>query len=273
MLTSLVVAMAVLAPFVAAQDPYHQDLTLSGIAQPPSRAHIFGTDELGRDVYSRVVFGSRISLFVAAASLALAAVVGIVLGTSAGMRGGTWDYIIMRLTDALLAFPVLVLAIAIAAAVGRGVSGLIIAIGAVNVPLFTRLARAQSLQLKSREFVVAATAAGAGAYRTIARHVLPNLMNTMIVQASVSISFAIIIEAALSFLGLGVQAPAPSWGLMIATARLRMASSPHLILAPGAVIVLTVLGLNLLGDAMSDALDPRSGPAKWKRRWPQAGSL
>jgi peptide/nickel transport system permease protein len=271
MLTSLVVAMAILAPFVATQDPYHQDLTVSGIAQPPSRAHIFGTDELGRDVYSRIVFGSRISLFVAASSLALAAVVGIVLGTSAGMQGGTWDYIIMRLTDALLAFPVLVLAIAIAAAVGRGVSGLIIAVGAVNVPLFTRLARAQSLQLKGREFVVAATAVGAGVYRTIARHVLPNLMNTMIVQASVSISFAIIIEAALSFLGLGVQAPAPSWGLMIATARLRMASSPHLILAPGAVIVLTVLGLNLLGDAMSDALDPRSSPAK--RRWPQAGSL
>jgi peptide/nickel transport system permease protein len=210
---------------------------------------------------------------VAAASLALAAVVGIALGTSAGMEGGAWDHIIMRFTDALLAFPVLILAIAIAAAVGRGMSSLILAISAVNVPVFTRLARAQSLQLKDREFVVAATAVGAGAYRKIARHVLPNLMNTMIVQASVSVSFAIIIEAAMSFLGLGVQAPEPSWGLMIATARLHMASSPHMILAPAAVIFLTVLGFNLLGDAVSDALDPRSGPVKWRRRWPQASGL
>lgn len=272
-LTGIVVVMAVLAPVVATQDPFHQNLTVSGIAQPPSRTHIFGTDELGRDIYSRIVFGSRISLFVASASLVLAVIVGIVLGTSAGMEGGAWDHIIMRFTDALLAFPVLILAIAIAAAVGRGMSSLILAISAVNVPVFTRLARAQSLQLKDREFVVAATAVGAGAYRKIVRHVLPNLMNTMIVQASVSVSFAIIIEAAMSFLGLGVQAPEPSWGLMIATARLHMASSPHMVLAPAAVIFLTVLGFNLLGDAVSDALDPRSGSTKWKRRWPQAGSL
>ena len=272
-LTGIVITMALLAPLVALRDPFQLHLTARDIAQPPSRAHIFGTDELGRDIYSRVVFGSRISLLVASASLMLAAAVGIVLGTSAGMTGGAWDYIVMRFTDALLAFPVLILAIAIAAAVGRGMPGLILAITAVNIPVFTRLVRAQSLQLRSREFVVAAIAIGAGAGRTIARHVLPNLMNTMIVQASVSVSFAIIIEAGLSFLGLGVQAPQPSWGLMIATARLHMASSPHMMLAPAAVIFLAVLGFNLLGDAVSDALDPRTGPPGWKRRWPQAGSL
>lgn len=272
-LTGTVITMALFAPLVAMRDPFQLNLTASGIAQPPSRTHIFGTDELGRDIYSRIVFGSRISLLVASVSLMLAAAVGIVLGTTAGMAGGAWDYVIMRFTDCLLAFPVLILAIAIAAAVGRGLPGLILAITAVNIPVFTRLVRAQSLQLRSREFVVAATAIGAGAYRTIARHVLPNLMNTMIVQASVSVSFAIIIEAGLSFLGLGVQAPQPSWGLMIATARLHLASSPHMMLVPAAVIFLAVLGFNLLGDAVSDALDPRTGPMGWKRRWPQSGSL
>lgn len=272
-LTGIVITMALFAPIVAMRDPFQLNLTASGIAQPPSRAHIFGTDELGRDIYSRIVFGSRISLLVASVSLMLAAAAGIALGTTAGMAGGAWDYVIMRFTDALLAFPILILAIAIAAAVGRGMPGLILAITTVNIPVFTRLVRAQSLQLRSREFVVAATALGAGAYRTIARHILPNLMNTMIVQASMSVSFAIIIEAGLSFLGLGVQAPQPSWGLMIATARLHMASSPHMMLAPAAVIFLAVLGFNLLGDAVSDALDPRTGPMGRKRRWPQAGSL
>ena len=272
-ITGIVIAMAILAPVVAAHDPFEQDLTVSGITQPPTRAHVLGTDELGRDVYSRIVYGSRISLFIAGVSLGLAAAVGIVLGTSAGMVGGPWDHIIIRFTDALLAFPVLILAVAIAAAAGRGIAGLILAIATVNVPVFTRLVRAQCLQLRDREYVVAATAIGAGAYRKIARHVLPNLMNTLIVQASVSVSFAIIIEAGLSFLGLGVQAPLPSWGLMIATSRMHMASSPHMILAPAAVISLTVLGLNLFGDAVSDALDPRVGHARWRRRWLRAGTL
>jgi peptide/nickel transport system permease protein len=273
-IVTVVMAMTVFAPLVATSDPFQQDLTATGIAQPPGHAHLLGTDELGRDIFSRILFGGRISLGVAFASLGWATAVGVVLGTAAGVTGGSVDHVIMRLTDALLAFPVLILAIAIAAAVGRGVTGLVLAIGSVNVPVFTRLVRAQSLQLKDREFVLAAAAIGASTYRKIVRYLLPNLMNTLIVQVSVSISFAIIIEAGLSFLGLGVQAPAPSWGLMVATARLHMAAAPHMMMAPAAAISVTVLGFNLLGDAFSDALDPRrerGAPRKLALRSGDAG--
>jgi peptide/nickel transport system permease protein len=253
----LAVSVAIFAPFIAGHDPVQQNLTPQGILQGGSAGHLLGTDELGRDIFSRVVFGSRTSLSVAGTSVALAVALGIILGTSAGLLGRLWDRVIMRLTDALLAFPVLVLAIAISVALGRGLIGLILAVATVNTPIFTRLVRAQTLQIKERQYMIAATAMGASTVHKVVRHVLPNLVNALIVQATVALSFAIIIEAGLSFLGLGVQAPAPDWGTMIATAKTFMAYSPHMMLAPAGAIFITVLGLNLLGDALSDALDPR----------------
>ena len=258
LIMALVILVAIFAPLIAPYDPLQQNLTSTGILQGISRGHLLGTDDLGRDVFSRIVYGSRISLAVAGASIALAVIIGIGLGTSAAALGSWWDFVIMRFTDALLAFPVLVLAIAISAAVNQGILGLILAVVFVNVPIFTRLARAQTMQISEQQYIVAATAMGCGTMHKILRHVLPNLVNALIVQATVALSFAIIIEAGLSFLGLGVQAPAPDWGLMISTAETFMISAPHMMLAPAGAIFVTVLGLNLLGDALSDALDPRS---------------
>lgn len=250
-----VVLIALIAPWLPIADPI--GLNTGATLQGPNAMHLFGTDELGRDVLSRVVYGSRISLTIAILSIGLACAIGIVLGTSAGMVGGRWEYLIMRLMDALLSFPILILAIAVSVALGHGRMGLIIAIGAVNIPVFTRLTRAQTLQIKEREFVSAAYAIGAGTVHTVRRHIIPNLLNALIVQATTAASFAIIIEAGLSFLGLGIQPPAPSWGIMIADAKTYMSIAPHLMFAPSAALFVTVLGMNLLGDALSDVLDPR----------------
>ncbi|UCH27895.1 MAG: ABC transporter permease [Trueperaceae bacterium] len=255
-ITALVILLAISAPFVAPSEPLK--IVPTDLLKPPgSPGHLFGADELGRDVLSRVIYGSRISLVVAGLSIGLAILTGVALGTSAGVAGGWWDYLVMRLMDALLAFPLLVLAIAISVALGRGVFGLVLAIAAVNMPVFTRLTRAQTLQLKERPFITATTAMGASALYKVWRHVIPNLLNALIVQATTATSFAIIIEAGLSFLGLGIQAPAPSWGVMIADAKTYMLVAPHLLFVPSSALFITVLGLNLLGDALSDALDPR----------------
>jgi peptide/nickel transport system permease protein len=256
-LTLLVILMAVLAPLIATYDPLEQNLTVDGILQPPNRTHLLGTDELGRDVFSRIVYGSRTSLVVAVSSVGIGVLLGIILGTTAGTGPGWWSFSIMRSIDALLAFPLLVLAIAISVALGRGTNGLILAIAVVNIPVFTRLSRAQTLQIMERQFITANVAMGASTGYIIIRHVVPNLLNAIIVQATLAISFAIIIESGLSFLGLGVQAPAPSWGVMIASGKIYMIKAPHMMLMPAAALFLTVLGLNLMGDALSDALDPR----------------
>jgi ABC-type dipeptide/oligopeptide/nickel transport system permease subunit len=258
LLMAVVITVAVCAPLIARYDPLQQDLSAGGILQSVSTKHLLGTDELGRDVFSRIVYGSRISLLVAATSVTLAVLVGTILGTSAGSLGRWWDFAIMRFTDALLAFPVLVLAIAISAAINRGVLGLIVAVAVVNVPIFTRLTRAQTLHISEHQYMLAATAMGCGTIDKVAHHVIPNLVNVLIVQATVALSFAIIIEAGLSFLGLGVQAPAPDWGMMISTAEPFMLTAPHMMMAPAGAIFVTVLSLNLLGDALSDALDPRA---------------
>ena len=254
-----VLVVAIFAPLVAPYDPNAQDLTR--ILKPPSGRHLLGTDELGRDVLSRIFYGSRISLGVAAASVVLASLFGILFGTAAGSLGRWADRIIMRLADALLAFPVLVLAIAVSIGVGRGALATIVAIAVVNTPIFTRLARAQTLRINQRQYMTAATLMGASTVRKVARHVIPNLVNAFIVQGSVALSFAIIIEAGLSFLGLGIQAPTADWGVMVATAKTYMTLAPHTMLAPAGAIFVAVLGLNLLGDAVSDALDPRTGSA------------
>ena len=254
-----VVLIALLAPVISPYDPDTQDILHR--LQGPSGAHLLGTDDLGRDLLSRTFYGSRISLGVAAASVAIAGVLGIAFGTFAASYGRWTDHIVMRLADALLAFPVLVLAIAISISVGRGASATIVAIAVVNAPVFTRLARAQTLRINQRQFMLAATLMGSSRARRIVRHVVPNVFNAFVVQGSVALSFAIIIEAGLSFLGLGIQAPAADWGVMVANAKTYMTIAPHMMLVPAGAIFVTVLGLNLLGDAISDALDPRSGAA------------
>jgi peptide/nickel transport system permease protein len=254
-----VALIAVLAPVLSPYDPDAQDLAHR--LQGPTGAHLLGTDELGRDLLTRVFYGSRISLGVAAASVGLAAFLGILFGTLAASFGRWSDSVVMRLADALLAFPVLVLAIAISISVGRGELAPIVAIAVVNTPVFTRLARAQTLRINQRQYMLAATLMGASRARRIVRHAVPNLFNAFVVQGSVALSFAIIIEAGLSFLGLGVQAPAADWGVMVATAKTYMTIAPHMMLVPAGAIFVTVLGLNLLGDAVSDALDPRTGSA------------
>jgi ABC-type dipeptide/oligopeptide/nickel transport system permease subunit len=256
-IVSAVVVVAIFASVISPYDPLTQDLT--GILKGPSARHLLGTDELGRDLLSRIFYGSRISLGIAASSVLLASVLGMLLGTAAASLGRWADRIIMRLVDALLAFPVLVLAIAVSIGVGRGALAVIVAIATVNTPVFTRLARAQTLQINQRQYMTAATLMGAGTVRKVVRHVIPNLINAFIVQGSVALSFAIIIEAGLSFLGLGVQAPTADWGVMVATAKIYMTLAPHMMLVPAGAIFVTVLGLNLLGDGLSDALDPRSG--------------
>jgi ABC-type dipeptide/oligopeptide/nickel transport system permease subunit len=251
-----VVVIAIFAPLLAPYDPVSQDL--GGILKGPSARHLLGTDELGRDLLSRIFYGSRISLGIAASSVLVAALTGMLFGTAAASLGRWADGIIMRLVDALLAFPVLVLAIAVSIGVGRGALAVIVAIATVNTPVFTRLARAQTLRINERQYMTAATLMGAGTARKVVRHVIPNLVNAFIVQGSVALSFAIIIEAGLSFLGLGVQAPTADWGVMVATAKTYMTIAPHMMLVPAGAIFVTVLGLNVLGDAVSDALDPRS---------------
>jgi ABC-type dipeptide/oligopeptide/nickel transport system permease subunit len=250
------VIVAIFAPLIAPRDPLEQDL--ANILKGPSGRHLLGTDELGRDMLSRIFYGSRISLGIATSSVLVAALLGMLFGTAAASLGRWADSSIMRLTDALLAFPVLILAITISIGVGRGALASIVAIAAVNTPVFTRLARAQTLRINQRQYMTAATLFGASTVRRVARHVVPNLINAFIVQASVALSFAIIIEAGLSFLGLGIQAPTPDWGVMVATGKTYMTIAPHMMLAPAGAIFITVLALNLLGDAVSDALDPRT---------------
>lgn len=257
LMVGVVAVACLLAPWLVV-DPLAQELTSGGVLQSPAAAHPMGTDQLGRDVLSRVLYGGRTTLMVAGAGLTVAIVLGVALGVVAGFYGRWADRVVMRLTDALLAFPLLILAIAVSAAFQRGAIGLVFALCAVNIPVFTRLARAQTLQIVQRQYVTAAVSVGAGAIHRMVRHVLPNMANVIIVQGTVALSFAIIIEAGLSFLGLGVQPPAPSWGGMIAEAKSFISRSPHLMLAPGLTIFVSVLGLNLLGDALGDALDPRS---------------
>jgi len=256
-LIGLVAASALLAPLLSPADPLAQQLSAGTIFQAPSAAHPFGTDNLGRDVLSRVLHGMRFSLGVALASVGIAVAIGLVAGTLAGTLGGWWDRALMRLVDSFLAFPVLILAIAISVALGRGAGGVILAIAFVNVPVFTRLARAQTLKIEQAQYMTAAVLMGSSLPTRILRHTLPNMLNPVLVQASVALSFAVLIESGLSFLGLGIPAPAPSLGLMIAEAKAYIALAPHMVAFPSLAIVVTVLGFNLLGDAAGDATDPR----------------
>jgi ABC-type dipeptide/oligopeptide/nickel transport system permease subunit len=248
---------AIAAPLIATHDPFTIDLRSA--LQAPSSGHWFGTDAQGRDVFSRLVFGTRVSLLVGIVSQGIALVLGLLLGLIAGYRGGWTDDVIMRLADVTLAFPSLLLLIAMAAAFEPSLTVVCVVIGVVGWAGMARLVRGQVLVVRELEFVQAMRAVGAGSVRIVLRHVLPNVIAPVIIASTLGIAGAIMAEAALSFLGLGVQPPTPSWGAMIADGRdlSQLRNAPWTSLAPGLAIGAAVMGFNLLGDALRDALDPR----------------
>jgi peptide/nickel transport system permease protein len=250
------VAVAVLAPWVAPYDP--AATSWSAVRKAASAAHWMGTDELGRDVLSRVVWGARASLEAGVLSVAIAMLLGVPLGLVAGYVGGWTDSLISRFTDALLACPFLILAIALAAFLGPNLTNAMIAIGVAATPLFIRLTRGQVLAVKTEDFVEAARAVGNPHRRILLRHILPNIVSPLIVQATLTIATAIIAEASLSFLGLGQQPPAPSWGSMLNFAKNFISQAPWMAVWPGLAICTIVLAFNLLGDGLRDVLDPRA---------------
>lgn len=243
------------APVITARDPYEQ--VRQDRNQPPSATYWFGTDDLGRDVFSRVVYGSRISVYVGLVSVTIALVAGGLLGLVAGYFGGLTDLLVMRAVDVLMAFPAILLAIAISAALGPGLINTMIAVGVVQIPTYARLIRSTVISLVQEEFVEAARALGGTHARIMWRHVLPNSLAPVVVQATLSVSGAILSAATLSFLGLGARPPEPEWGLMLSQARNLMLTAPWNMIFPGLAIMTLVMGLNLLGDGLRDALDPQ----------------
>lgn len=246
---------AIAAPLVARDDPLA--MNTSERFSSPTLAHPAGTDEFGRDILSRLIYGARVSLEVGIISVGIALIFGAVLGLVAGFYGGAVDMALSRLMDILFAFPAILLAIALMAVLGSNARNVMIAIGIVNVPIFMRVARASTLSIRETQFIEAAQAAGAKDRRILRRHILPNIAAPLIVQSTLAFAWAVIAEAGLSFLGLGTQPPNPSWGIMLSKGREFMAQSPYGVIFPGMAIVLTVLSLNILGDGLRDALDPR----------------
>ena len=246
---------AALAPWLAPYDPARQSL-IEKRAHPGAK-YLLGADEFGRDILSRVIYGSRVALLVGVLSVMIALVGGLVLGTAAGFTAGWLDALMMRAVDILLAFPYLLLALAIVAALGPGALNTTIAVGIWGVPAVTRIVRGSVLALRETEYVGAARALGAPAPALLRRHILPNILPGLIVYATLFMANAILLEAALSFLGLGVQPPTASWGLMVSTGRDVLLVAPHVATVPGVAIMVAVLGFNLVGDGLRDALDPR----------------
>jgi peptide/nickel transport system permease protein len=249
------VGIALAAPLVAPYDPLAT--SWGAVRKAPSAAHLFGTDELGRDVLSRVVFGARASLLAGVVSVLISLSLGVPIGLVAGYVGRLTDGVISRVTDAMLATPFLILAIALAAFLGPSLTNAMIAIGISATPVFVRLTRGQVLAVKVEDYVEAARALGNPHWRIALRHVLPNVVPPLIVQATLAIAAAVIAEASLSFLGLGQQPPAPSWGSMLNTAKNYVEHAPWMAVWPGLSIFVLVLSFNLLGDGLRDALDPR----------------
>ncbi|MCM8901241.1 ABC transporter permease [Caldicoprobacter algeriensis] len=256
MIILLFVCTAVFAPWLA---PYEYDKPdISVVLQPPSAEHLFGTDEFGRDIFSRIVYGARISLRVAFVAVGISLVIGTVLGALAGYYGGVVDYIITSITDIAWSFPTTLLAIAFIAALGTGVENVIIAIALASWAGYCRVVRGQFLSLREREFVQAARILGMSDARIIFRHMLPNALAPVIFMATLELPKAIVIEASLSFLGLGAQPPEPSWGVILDSGKGLLDQAPWISFFPGLMIMLVVLGFNLFGDALRDVLDPNS---------------
>jgi len=251
------IAVAVAAPLVAPYDPLATDWR--AVRKPPSALHLFGTDELGRDVLARLIWGARASLMAGLVSVSIAVGVSVPLGLVSGYLGGAVDGLLMRVIDAMLAIPFLILAIALAAFLGPNLTNAMIAIGVAQTPIFTRLTRGQVLAVKHEDYIEAARAVGNSYLRIMLRHILPNVLAPILVQATLAIAAAIIAEAALSFLGLGQQPPAPSWGSMLNIATHFISQAPWMAVWPGLAIFSLVLSFNLLGDGLRDALDPRRG--------------
>ena len=251
----LIIIAALFAPVLAPRDPARQDLEQDLLTY--SRSHPLGTDKLGRDILSRTIYGGRVSLSVGIATVTLSLAIGLAIGSLSGYAGGWVDQLLMRLVDLLLAFPGILLAIAFTAVLGPGLHHVVIALCLIGWTGYARLVRGEILALREREFVQAAQALGCKPYRVVVRHLLPNLLPPLLIQATFGLAAAIIAEGSLSFLGLGVEPPTPSWGAMLNEGRQFLLVAPHLTAYPGLAIMITVLGLNLLGDALQDLLQPR----------------
>nr|WP_217806010.1 ABC transporter permease [Sporomusa malonica] len=246
---------AVFAPALAPYDPYESNMPNS--LKPPTTAHIMGTDELGRDIFSRILYGARISLIVGIEAVTLALICGVILGAVAGFYGGKIDTAIMGVMDIMLSFPSILLAIAFMTVLGRGVEKAVIAIGIVSIPQYARIVRGSVLSVKENVYIMAARAIGSSDRRLIFAHILPNVLAPIIVRATIGVSVAILEAAALGFLGLGVQPPTAEWGTMLGSGRQTIFNAPHIVTFPGVAITLTVMAFNLLGDGLRDVLDPR----------------
>lgn len=252
---AILVIVAIFADFIA---PYKYDKqNLQAAFQFPSSKHIFGTDEFGRDIFSRIIYGSRISLEVGFIAVSISVIIGGLLGAVAGYYGGNVDNFIMRSMDVLLAIPQILLAISIVAALGPGLTNLMIAVGISSIPGYARIVRASVLSIKDQEFIEAAKAAGSSDTRIIFKHIIPNCMAPIIVQATIGVAIAILTAAGLSFIGLGIQPPIPEWGAMLSGGRGYIRDYWYMTMFPGLAIVLTIFALNVLGDGLRDALDPR----------------
>lgn len=247
--------LAIFAGWLAPFDPIR--ISLSERLQPPSMTHWFGTDEVGRDILSRVMYGARISLRIGIVVVSIAGVLGTVIGAAAGFLGRWSDAVIMRIMDVILSFPSLVLAMALAAALGPGLTNAVIAVAFVMIPKFARLSRGEALAVKERQYIAAARVSGASSPWIIVNHVLPNCVNSVIVLATLTLGDTILIAASLSFIGLGAQPPTPEWGAMISVGRKFLMDHPWYAAFPGVFILVTVIGFNILGDALRDVLDPR----------------
>lgn len=253
----LMLVVAPLAPILAPYNPNAQDLL--HIVQPPTGQHLMGTDDLGRDVFSRIIYGDRIAVAASIIPIVIALVIGVPLGLVTGYFRGFYDDAIMRVVDAMQAFPFLVLALALAAVLGPGFLNAMIAVGIGFIPAFVRIVRGQVLSVSGHDYILSARAVGTSDARILVQHILPNSIGPLLVQTSVAMAGAILAEAGLSFLGFGVQPPTPSWGQMLTVAQTYIFQAPKLAIWPGAAIFLAVLGFNLLGDGIRDGLDPRLG--------------
>jgi peptide/nickel transport system permease protein len=257
----LVILCAIFAPVIAPRDPLEQSsdgLSASGTPLPPGGGFLLGTDYLGRDLYTRLVYGARISLFISLLANLTATLVGTTIGILAGYYGGVIDYVLMRVTDVILAYPAVLLALGLGAVLRPSVPVVVLILLLITWPALARLARSQTLTMRERQFVESARASGAGDFYIMIHHVLPHVLTVSIVWFTLSIASTVLIEASLSFLGVGVPLPTPSWGNMILEGQSRYRIAPWMILMPTAAILITTLGFNLLGDAVRDALDPRT---------------